>query len=46
MTNERPYRAAMRLEAALAEVKRCSGTQFEPLAVEAFLSLEEFATAA
>jgi ribonuclease P protein subunit RPR2 len=46
MTNDRPYRAAMKVELAVAEVKRCAGTQFEPLVVEAFLSLEEFRTAA
>ncbi len=46
MTNNRPYRAAMKVELALAEIKRCAGTQFEPLVVEAFFSLEEFATAA
>jgi HD-GYP domain-containing protein (c-di-GMP phosphodiesterase class II) len=46
MTNERPYRAAIKPEFALEEIKRCSGTQFEPLVVEVFLSLEEFRTAA
>jgi HD-GYP domain-containing protein (c-di-GMP phosphodiesterase class II) len=46
MTNERPYRAAMKVEAALAEITRGAGTQFEPRVVEAFLALEEFSTAA
>jgi ribonuclease P protein subunit RPR2 len=46
MTHDRPYRAAMKIELAVAEIKRCAGTQFEPLVVEAFLSLEEFRTAA
>ncbi len=46
MTNDRPYRAAMKLESALEELKRCAGTQFEPRVVEAFFSLEEFRTAA
>jgi HD-GYP domain-containing protein (c-di-GMP phosphodiesterase class II) len=46
MTHDRPYRAAMKLEPALAEIKRCAGTQFEPLVVEAFLAMEEFAAAA
>jgi ribonuclease P protein subunit RPR2 len=46
MTNDRPYRAAMKIELAVAEIKRCAGTQFEPIVVEAFLSLEEFRTAA
>jgi HD-GYP domain-containing protein (c-di-GMP phosphodiesterase class II) len=39
MTNDRPYRKAMTKEAALNELKRCSGTQFDPLLVEEFLKL-------
>ena len=39
MTSERPYRSALSLEAARSEVRRCSGTQFWPEAVDAFLSL-------
>jgi ribonuclease P protein subunit RPR2 len=46
MTNERPYRAEMKLGHALAEIQRGSGTQFEPRIVEAFLSRAEFRTAA
>jgi ribonuclease P protein subunit RPR2 len=46
MTNERPYRAAMKLDATLAEIRRGSGTQFEPRIVDAFLSLAEFQNAA
>lgn len=46
MTNDRPYRAAMKLDLALAEIKRCAGSQFEPLVVEAFLSLEHVRRAA
>ncbi len=46
MTNERPYRAAMKVDAALAEIERGTGTQFEPRIVEAFLSLSAFETAA
>lgn len=30
MTSERPYRQAMTREAALEELRRCSGTQFDP----------------
>ncbi|MBI5554305.1 MAG: HD domain-containing protein [Elusimicrobia bacterium] len=30
MTSERPYRPALSTEIALAEIKRCSGTQFDP----------------
>ena len=39
MTSDRPYRKAMSYETALAEVRRCSGTQFDPRVVEAFLSV-------
>jgi putative nucleotidyltransferase with HDIG domain len=37
MTSDRPYRAAMSVEKAISEIKRCSGTQFDPVLVEAFL---------
>ncbi len=33
------YRKTMPLEDAISEVKRCSGTQFDPKVVDAFLSL-------
>ena len=46
MTNERPYRAAMKIDRALAEIERCRGSQFDPLVVEAFLSLQEIRPAA
>ncbi len=36
MTGDRPYRSAMSVEDALAEVHRCAGTQFDPAVVEAF----------
>lgn len=35
MTTNRSYRAAMALEEALAELERCSGTQFDPRVVAA-----------
>lgn len=41
MTSDRPYRSALTLEQAKAEIKRCSGTQFDPQIVEAFLSLPD-----
>ena len=39
MTSARPYRPALSHEAAAAELRRCTGTQFEPRVVEAFLRL-------
>ncbi len=36
MTSDRPYRAALSRETALAELKRNAGTQFDPKVVEAF----------
>ena len=35
MTSDRPYRPAPNIEYAVSELKRCSGTQFEPQAVQA-----------
>ena len=40
MTSDRPYRRALDFDTAKAEILRLSDTQFDPLAVEAFL-LEE-----
>jgi putative nucleotidyltransferase with HDIG domain len=39
MTSDRVYRRAMPAEEALAEILRHSGTQFDPTAVRAFLSV-------
>jgi HD-GYP domain-containing protein (c-di-GMP phosphodiesterase class II) len=39
MTHDRPYREAMSSEDALAEIERCSGTQFDPYVVSDFLSM-------
>jgi HD-GYP domain-containing protein (c-di-GMP phosphodiesterase class II) len=36
MISERPYRPARSSDEAVAELRRCSGTQFDPLVVEAF----------
>ncbi len=41
MTADRPYRPAPGKEYAIAELKRCSGTQFDPEVVEAFLRVLE-----
>jgi HD-GYP domain-containing protein (c-di-GMP phosphodiesterase class II) len=37
MTEERPYRRAMASEDAIAELRRCAGTQFDPDVVEALI---------
>ncbi|SMD05483.1 HD domain-containing phosphohydrolase [Sporomusa malonica] len=39
MTSDRPYRKAMSSEDALAEIRRCSGTQFDPVLAEKFINL-------
>jgi diguanylate cyclase (GGDEF)-like protein len=36
MVSDRPYRKAWSAEQALAELKRCAGSQFDPAVVEAF----------
>ena len=38
MTTDRPYRAALTLEQAAAEVRDCNGTQFAPNVVDAFFA--------
>lgn len=37
MTSTRPYRKGLAHEVALEEIKRCSGTQFDPAVVDAFV---------
>ena len=39
MTNDRPYCKAKSKEQALAEIQRCSGTQFDPELTELFISI-------
>jgi HD-GYP domain-containing protein (c-di-GMP phosphodiesterase class II) len=41
MTTDRPYRKAMAKEAAVEEMKRCSGTQLDKEVVEAFIQAYE-----
>ena len=41
MTSDRPYRAALSIEAAREEIRRFSGIQFDPRVAAAFLSIEE-----
>ena len=37
LTSDRPYRRAMSVREAVDEIKRCAGTQFDPVVVSAFL---------
>jgi diguanylate cyclase (GGDEF)-like protein len=39
MTADRPYRAAMSARAAIDELRRCAGTQFDPTVVAAFCTV-------
>ncbi len=41
MTTDRPYRKAMPIEAAIEELKRHRGSQFDPVVVDAFLKILE-----
>jgi putative two-component system response regulator len=41
MTSDRPYRAAMPIAEAIDEIKRCAGTQFDPIVATAFLKTAE-----
>lgn len=41
MTSQRPYRPALTLDDAVAEVQRCSGTQFDPEIASALLDAVE-----
>jgi HD-GYP domain-containing protein (c-di-GMP phosphodiesterase class II)/HAMP domain-containing protein len=41
MITDRPYRRALPKESALAELRRCSGTQFDPEVVEVFIEILE-----
>ena len=39
MTSDRPYRRGVSYDEARAEIARCSGTQFDPVCVDAFLAV-------
>ncbi len=39
MTNDRPYRKAFTREQAIAEIKRYSGTKYDPKLVEVFIKI-------
>lgn len=43
MTSDRPYRTRMSVADAVAELKRCAGSQFDPAVVAAFAELAESA---
>jgi putative nucleotidyltransferase with HDIG domain len=40
ITSDRPYRKGLPFDRAMAEIRRCAGTQLDPRAVEAFLAEE------
>jgi HD-GYP domain-containing protein (c-di-GMP phosphodiesterase class II) len=42
MTNDRPYRKALGFEEALEEIKKNSGTQFDPEIAEIFIKLRVY----
>jgi len=39
MTDDRPYRRSCTLDEAITELHRCSGTQFDPRVVDAFVAM-------
>jgi HD-GYP domain-containing protein (c-di-GMP phosphodiesterase class II) len=39
MVTDRPYRDAMPIAAAIAELRRCAGSQFHPAVVEALVAV-------
>jgi putative nucleotidyltransferase with HDIG domain len=41
MISDRPYRKALPMSHAREEIRRCSGTQFDPKVVEVFLAIPE-----
>jgi putative nucleotidyltransferase with HDIG domain len=45
MTSTRPYRSAMSGDEAVDEIRRCNGTQFDPIVADAFMKVSVPATA-
>ena len=39
MTSERPYRKALTLEQAISEIKKCAGSQFDPVIVDVLIKI-------
>jgi HD-GYP domain-containing protein (c-di-GMP phosphodiesterase class II) len=39
MVSDRPYRCGMPSEQAVHELRRCAGTQFDPVVVDAFIAV-------
>ncbi|WP_448532551.1 HD-GYP domain-containing protein, partial [Pseudothermotoga sp.] len=39
VTTDRPYKKSMTLKEAIAEIERCSGTQFDPYLAKKFVEL-------
>ena len=39
MTNDRPYRKALSYQEAIDEIRKCAGTQFDPILAETFIAM-------
>jgi len=40
ITSDRPYRSGIPVDNAISEIKQCTGTQFDPYVVQAFLKIK------
>ena len=41
MTADRPYRTPLTSDQAISELRRCSGSQFDPTVTEAFITVRQ-----